>query len=54
MALEELGYTDEQIERMLSDKRRADGQRVLDEVLGRAKAAPASPRTQGATHGDTA
>jgi len=36
--LEELGYTEEQRIRMLSDKRRVEGQRTLDEVLGRARA----------------
>jgi hypothetical protein len=40
VALEALGYTEEQIVRMLSDKRKADGRRTLDEALAK----------QGVTH----
>ncbi|MCL2757346.1 MAG: hypothetical protein FWD43_04635 [Coriobacteriia bacterium] len=37
VALEELGYTDDQRMRMLSDKHKADGRRVLDEALARVR-----------------
>ena len=37
VALEELGYTEEKITRMMSDKRKADGRKTLDEIFARAR-----------------